>query len=116
MQYMDEHIVFKDAENPLPEIKEQLQQMPFDDQTKYLAIYLSPISKEERDTAKHSVYYRVKEELLKYRISSQVIERDKVRKSNFRYSLPNIAVGILVKLDGIPCSLRHRPSENLLWE
>lgn len=114
MQFMDEHIVFTDDENPLPEIQAQLQQMSFDERMQYLAIYLSPIHKDEPDPEKRNVYYRVKEELLKYRVSSQVVDRDNVKDENFQYYLPNIAVAVLAKLGGVPWQLEHPPRRELI--
>jgi argonaute-like protein implicated in RNA metabolism and viral defense len=114
MQFMDDHIVFEDADNPLPEISSQLQTMPFKEEMQYLAIYLSPIHKDDPDPDKRTVYYRVKEELLKYQVSSQVIDRDNVSDDNFQYYLPNIAVAVLAKLGGIPWQLKHPPRRELI--
>lgn len=114
MEVSDDHLIFKDADNPYPEVAGQLQQMHFEDSVQYLAIYLSPITEDESDPQKHRVYYRIKEELLKYGITSQVVERQKVLESNFRYALPNIAVAVLAKLGGIPWQLKKPPRPELL--
>jgi len=110
----EDHLFFTDADNPYPEVVQQLQGMDFDPDVQYLAVYLSPISEDENDPEKHRVYYRIKEELLKYGISSQVVERQKVLKENFRYALPNIAVAILAKLGGIPWQLNDPPRPELI--
>ncbi|MDZ7681630.1 MAG: hypothetical protein U5J63_07975 [Fodinibius sp.] len=102
------------ADDPMPEIRQQLQQMSFDEEMQYLAIYLSPISKDEPDASKRNVYYRLKEELLKYKISSQVIDRDSVKDPDFEYYLPNIAVAILAKLGGVPWQLGNPPGRELI--
>src|SRR5699024_4341403 len=49
----DKQIFFKNADNPYPEIKEQLFGMSLKDDVRYLAIYISPISKEEQDDEKY---------------------------------------------------------------
>lgn len=114
MELSADHLYFTDADNPFPEVARQLQDMPFDAEKQYLAIYLSPINEEERDEQKHAVYYRIKEELLKYGISSQVIERESVQQKGFRYALPNIAVAVLAKLGGIPWQLNDPPRPELI--
>ena len=51
--------------------------------------------------------------MLKYGITSQVIETKKISYPNFNYSLVNIGVAILAKLDGVPWRL-HRTLHNEL--
>ena len=114
IQFMDHHIVFEDRDNPLPEVKHQLRTMTFNDDMQYLAIYLSPIHKDEPDPKKRNVYYHLKEELLKYRVSSQVVNRESVLDDNFQYYLPNIGVAILAKLGGVPWQLKHPPRRELI--
>lgn len=109
-----DHVFFSDSQNPLPEIAKELREREFDPKYRYLAIYLSPISKDDHDPAKHRVYYRIKEELLKRGITSQVIDRTKVSADNFKYSLPNIAVAILAKLGGIPWQLKEPVARELI--
>jgi hypothetical protein len=109
-----DHITFTDTQNPLPEIRQALVQRRFDPDTHYLGIYISPIHKEDPDPQRHRVYYRVKEELLKYGISSQVIHRDTITDSYFDFALPNIAVAILAKLGGIPWKLKQPPRKELI--
>ena len=63
---------------------------------------------------KHKIYYQVKEELLNYRITSQVIDRDKINNTAFKYYLPNIAIAILAKLNGVPWRLQRNLSNELI--
>lgn len=115
--YADERadIVYTDKANPLPEIEKILQQRIPDTDIKYIAIYITPISKSIRDRAKNLVYYRVKELLLNHRITSQVIDPAKMdeAKDGWVYSLPNIAIAILAKLEGMPWALAQ-PVKNEL--
>lgn len=106
-------IKFENADNPVEEVREQLFNQTRDDKTQYIAVYISPISKDETDPEKHSVYYLIKEELLKYGITSQVIDKVKIHKEGFNFSLPNIAIAILAKLKGVPWRL-HRTIANEL--
>jgi hypothetical protein len=76
----------------------------------YVAIYISQIKK-DGDNELDEVYYKIKELLLKYRITSQVIYREKIDDPSFNYYLPNIAIALLAKLGGIPWRL-YRPISN----
>lgn len=107
-------IIFENKENPIEEIRQQLTEKSFADDVRYLAVYLSPISKAEIDEEKHRIYYQVKETLLDYRITSQVIDRDKINNTAFKYYLPNIAIAILAKLNGVPWRLQRNLSNELI--
>lgn len=107
-------IIFENKENPIEEIRQQLTEKSFAHDVRYLAVYLSPISKAEIDEEKHKIYYQVKEELLNYRITSQVIDRDKINNTAFKYYLPNIAIAILAKLNGVPWRLQRNLSNELI--
>lgn len=100
-------IKFKDRNNPVPEIEKALSERDFEQGVKYLAIYLTPICPNEKDAKKKRVYYDVKELLLKRNISSQVMDPSKVQEKgdDYTFSLPNLAVAMLAKLDGVPWSL-----------
>ncbi len=108
-------IIFKNKENPVAEIEEKLSQRTIDPDVRYIAIYITPYSKFEVDLQKREIYYKVKELLLKRNMTSQCIEANKVieQADNYVYSLPNIAVAILAKLDGIPWRL-NTPIKNEL--
>ena len=96
-------IVFKDKNDPLPEIRKSLSTHSFDPDVKYIAIYVSPHSKTYAIPEHLSVYYKVKELLLRRNITSQAIDASKVTENtNFQYSLTNIAVAVLAKLNGVP--------------
>ena len=62
------------------------------------------------------IYYKVKELLLKRNITSQAIDPVKLKQQGkgWVYSLPNIAVAVLAKLEGIPWRL-NPPIKNELW-
>ncbi len=110
-------IAFSDLQNPLPEIELALENKEWDPNVKYIAIYLTPIGKYAQDKEQRKIYYQVKEKLLMRNITSQCIESDKMikvldddkkinmngyAKSNFAYTLQNIAIAINAKLGGIP--------------
>jgi len=110
----DKHIFFKDIVNPLPEIEEKLSHTELLPNTHYLAVYISPYNKFETDPAKRKIYYEVKQILLKYKISSQVIHNQNINKDNFKFSISNIAVAVLAKLGGIPWRLDRELNDELI--
>lgn len=113
-------IVFTDKNNPLPEIEGKLQKRYFQKDVHYFAIYISPHSKNSKDKSIKSIYYKVKESLLKRDITSQVIFSEYIHDSyhnptaHFDYSLNNIAVAVLAKLNGIPWQLDTNLKQELI--
>ena len=87
-----------------------MEQIEFDPNETYAAIYVSRINK-DAEGEEDEVYYKLKEFLLRKRIASQVISKDKMSNRSFNYFLPNIAVALLAKLGGIPWRL-YRPIKN----
>lgn len=110
----DRQITFTDSDNPLPEIRQKLQKMHFSEEVTYGAIYISPIHKDDPDPEKHRVYYRLKEELLKYNVTSQVIHEASIGASAFGYYLPNISTAMTAKLGGIPWTLKQKTKKELI--
>lgn len=98
-------------DNPLAEITSAIQQLQFDPQTNYAALYISRIKRDSADEESDEVYFRLKELLLHYRITSQVIYKNNIDNPSFNYFLPNIAIALLAKLGGIPWRL-YRPIKN----
>lgn len=96
--------------NPIAEIHSTIQQIQFDPNTTYAALYISRIKK-DTDDEDDEIYYRLKELLLHYNVTSQVIFKDNIDNPSFNYFLPNIAIALLAKLGGIPWRL-YRPIKN----
>lgn len=94
-----------EREDPTSEIEEGLKRFAAEDGTRYLAVYISRIKKDEKDDRKRYVYYKVKRALLAKNITSQVVHRENIDSPSFHYFLPNIAVAMLAKLGGIPWRL-----------
>lgn len=122
------HIQFENISNPIPEIEKVLD-IEKEDGVTYLAIYLTPISKQSSDKEARKVYYRVKEKLLAQNIPSQCIETKKMlkaleddkgvdkygnQKKNFAYTLQNIAIAINAKLGGTPWRLNVPEHKELI--
>ena len=106
----DKSITFS-QEDPIPEVSRKLAEMTFDPQLKYLAIYISRISRDEVDETKKSYYFGIKKVFLEKNISSQVVYKMNIEKPVFNYHLPNISIALLAKLGGIPWRL-SRPIKN----
>ena len=112
----DFSIPFKNRENPIPEIEAGTYlNRDINPDIKYIAIYVTSYGKFDNDRKHREIYYKVKELLLKRRITSQAIDPEKMNAQGdgWVYSLPNIAVAILAKLDGIPWRL-NTPIKNEL--
>lgn len=109
-------IYFTSPETALQEIKTQLAVKSFDIHTQYVAIYISPVNKDDVNNPAHDVYFKIKEILLQKKITSQVIYKDNPDKSAFKFHLPNIATAILAKINGIPWQLQsqHRTSDLII--
>lgn len=99
------------ADNPIEEIRSAIQQIKFDPDTTYAALYISRIKKDTDDPEEDEAYYKLKELLLHFNITSQVIFKDNINNPSFNYFLPNIAVALLAKLGGLPWRL-YRPIKN----
>lgn len=98
-------------ENPFEEIKLAVQRYQLDKNTIYAALYISRIDKNTEEEDQEEVYYKVKELLLHFNITSQVIFKENINNPLFNYFLPNISVALLAKLGGIPWRL-YRPIKN----
>ena len=108
-------IYFSTPQNAFVEIKQKLANKQLDPQTQYVAIYISPISRDDVNSEYHSLYYKIKELLLEKKITSQVIYKDHPNNQNFNFHLPNIATAILAKIGGIPWQLNnHAANKDLV--
>jgi hypothetical protein len=112
-------IIYNDKDNPIDEIQRELIKRDLKDGIHYFAIYMSPHSKHHPNREIKSLYYKVKELLLKRDITSQAIDVEKVKvalskKTRYDYSLNNIAIAILAKLDGIPWQLNTKIKNELI--
>lgn len=109
-------IMFRTKTEPLHEIELALYTRFFEPGVQYMAIYLTPIGRFEKDSQLKRRYFDVKELLLKRGIASQVVDPKTVieRGENYVYSLPNLAVNMLAKLGGVPWSLRTTDRKELV--
>jgi len=101
-------------DNPVNEIQEAISGYTFDQNTRYMAIYISRVKKDDVDEEKRLIYYRLKKVFLESNVSSQVVYRDNISLDNFNYFLPNISIAILAKLGGIPWRLSRPVRHDLI--
>lgn len=99
------------SDDPTGEISQKLNEIEFEANIQYLAIYISQIQRDDPDELKKSYYYKIKKLLLEKNITSQVVYKYNIEKPAFNYYLPNISIAILAKLGGIPWRL-SRPIKN----
>ncbi len=105
-------IVFNDYNNAIQEISKKLSCKKLENDSTYVALYISPFNKDDVSNPLHDVYYRVKELLLQKGITSQVIYKENPNKSSFNFHLPNIAIALLAKIGGIPWQLPSTSNKN----
>ena len=97
---------YSSYETALDELKKHLMDdSRFIPGTNYIAIIISEIHQDEQAPRLHELYYRMKELLMKSKITSQVIYAPNIDKDNFNYFLPNIAAAITGKQFGMPWGL-----------
>ncbi|MCB0536204.1 MAG: hypothetical protein KDE33_01630 [Bacteroidetes bacterium] len=110
----EDSIAFESMDNVVEEVRTKLRAKEKAKNTRYVALYVSPVTKETASDQEKSVYYELKELLLQHGITSQVIYKERVYDKYFGYYLPNIAIALLGKLDGIPWRLNRTKKEDLI--
>ncbi len=128
------HLKFNNKSNPLPELTDFLYDAATNNKlksdTRYVALYLTPISKHAANKESREIYYKVKEQLLKHGIVSQcvetqkmlaVIHQDNTHKDkkgnplkNFAYTLQNMSIAINAKLGGTPWQINTQKQNELV--
>ena len=119
--------MFKDRNNPIPEIRARLHQDDYQNISSdvfYVGIYISPIHKYSNEKEARECYYQIKELFLKQGIVTQCVEFDKMKNmiekdsgktyKNFTYTLQNMAVAICAKAGGSPWLLNTTSKKELV--
>lgn len=107
-------IVFNNTDTIFEEVKQQFDSFTKAADTTYVAVYISPVSKADKDHPQHNAYYKIKELLLNKEISSQVVYKEHLDKEDFYYFLPNIYVAMLAKIGGIPWRLARSKEDEII--
>lgn len=103
---------YSDHQLAIPELEAHLQSSRFHNDKRYLALIVSDISKDNPDAMLHNLYFHMKELLMKYGITSQVIYCDNISKPNFNFFLPNIAAAIVGKEGGMAWGVKSLAATN----
>lgn len=85
----------------IAEVRKHLQDSRFHTDQKYIAIIISDIRRDDTNKEKHELYYLLKELLMQYGITSQVIYRNNIGSSSFNWFIPNIAAALVGKMGGM---------------
>lgn len=109
-------VIFSSIEKLVEEVKDKLDTMELDTMKyNYVAIYISPIDRDTSNEPDRKIYYLLKELLLQYNISSQVIDIQNITKVNFKkFYIHNIAPALLAKAGGIPWQLNESNEKELI--
>ena len=108
-------IEFTSSETAYDEIEAGLTKKYRDPREHYVAIFISPVSKDGVNNPDHELYYQVKEMLLRRGIVCQAIFYENPSKPKFHLHIPNIASALSAKLGGIPWKLKtYNPNMDLV--
>ena len=108
-------IYFKNTDTAIEEVQENLRNKKLVEGTYYVAIYVSPVSRDDVYDPNHDLYFKLKEVLLNWGITSQVIYKDRPTDDKFKFHLANIATALLGKIGGIPWLLNNdHPNSDLI--
>ncbi len=114
MHYTKELNIITFGPNPVEEIRERISHVSLDPDCSHFAFYVSPYGKFEPDPVKRTIYYQIKELLLRCDISMQAIERDHILSEGFKYFISNIGIATIAKLGGIPWRLNQEVEKELI--
>lgn len=115
---ISKNVEFDTVANAVTAVKNAVKYADWLPDTQYMALFVNPVPKLEKDVQKVEIYYKIKEILLYEGVLSQVIKSEHLYKfgkpnSFFNTFLPHIEIAILAKLGGIPWKL-DRPAINEL--
>lgn len=115
---ISKNIEFDSIGNAAAAVRKAVKNADWLPDTRYMALFVNPVPKSDKDENHNSVYYEIKEMLLYESVLSQVIKSENLYKAGkpnkyFNTFLPHIEIAILAKLGGIPWRL-NRPTNNEL--
>ena len=106
-------LTYTSHDSAMEELERHLKdESRFAPDSKYIALIISDIHRDSPDSQLHELYYRMKELLMKYGVTSQVIYARNIGKDNFNFFLPNIAAAITAKESGMPWALESLTQRN----
>lgn len=108
------NIIFNSVDTIIDEVREHLFNSNLDADSSYMAFYITPFGSDEKDPVHKLQYYLVKQELLRYKVTSQAIDRNKFAHKGFNFFFPPISVATIAKLGGVPWRLKRDPDKELI--
>jgi len=116
---ISKNIEFDDVKNAVSAVRNAVKNAEWLPDTQYMALFVNPVSKFEKDEARNNIYYKIKEILLYEDVLSQVIKSEHLWKNSkpnnyFNTFLPHIEIAILAKFGGIPWKLNRPPIKELI--
>lgn len=112
------NVEFTCIENAINTVKNVVKNADWRSDTRYMALFVNPVPKADKDIDHNAIYYRIKEILLYEGIASQVIKTEHLYKNgkynnDFNTFLPHLEIAMLAKFGGVPWRL-NRPTNNEL--
>ena len=92
---------YSSDESAISEVRKHLQSSRFNKNQRYIAIIVSDIHRDDPRKEKHELYYLMKELLMQYGVTSQVVYRNNISNPSFSYFIPNIAAALVGKMGGM---------------
>ncbi len=113
------NIEFDNVQNAVSTVRNAIKTTDWLADTQYIALFVNPVPKSEKDETRKGIYYRIKEILLYENVLSQVIKSEHLYKEGrpnpyFNTFLPHIEVAMLAKMGGIPWRLNRPTNTELL--
>jgi hypothetical protein len=116
---ISKNIEFDTVQNAVAAVKNAVRNTDWLPDTQYMALFVNPVPKFEKDEERKNIYYKVKEILLYEGVLSQVIKSEHLYKngkpnSYFNTFLPHIEIAMLAKFGGVPWKLDRPPVDELI--
>ena len=116
---ISKNIEFTEVNSAVAAVRNAVKNADWLPDTQYMALFVNPVPKFEKDEKRNNIYYKIKEILLYENVLSQVIKSEHLFKngkpnSYFNTFLPHIEIAILAKMGGIPWKLNRPPVNELI--
>lgn len=116
---ISKNVEFDEVKNAVSAVRNAVKNADWLPDTQYMALFVNPVPKLEKDERRNNIYYKIKETLLYENVLSQVIKSEHLWKNGkpnnyFNTFLPHIEIAILAKMGGIPWKLNRPPANELI--
>ena len=117
LKVMEPSILYTNRDNPLPEVKYQLNNLTLPADVQPIAFFFSTIPKNEQNLSRKEKFYHVKEHLLKNSIPSQGVNLQKIKSTSsngVKWWHQHLSAATLAKLGGIPWKVGRKNENELI--